>query len=173
MAEENSHQQFIHGYEESKDGLFSYLMNRLNFDRPACEDLLMEITLKAYEKFWQFDSQKGSFKAWFFGIGRNHLINHWRNAKETQSLEGAEEKGLKMPSAEIRSDLEDWERQRQIQNVLGLMSKAEQEIVMLHYLSELSHKEISSATGKSEGAIRTSLSRALKKFKSIYGKLYG
>lgn len=165
MAENKVHKLFIAHYQDNKDKVFTYLMYRLNFDRETCEDLLMDIVLKAYEKFHQFDPKKGSFKNWVFGIAHNHLMNHWRDSKEELPIENAEEVAYAPAPDELPSPA--------IHEILNLLSETEREIITLRYLNDLSYEEIAAITGKSQGSARTSLSRALDQFKTFYNKIYG
>ena len=61
---------------------------------------------------------------------------------------------------------------KKIQHILSLMKEDEREVITLRYLEELSYKEIAQIIGKEEGAIRTSLSRALDRFSDLYKKIY-
>lgn len=165
MAENKDHELFIANYQDNKDKVFTYLMYRLNFDRETCEDLLMDIVLKAYENFHQFNPKKGSFKNWIFGIAHNHLVNHWRDRKEELPIENAEDVAYEQPSEELPSPA--------IHKIMSLLSETEREIIALRYLNDLSYEEIAEITGKSQGSARTSLSRALDQFKTFYNKIYG
>lgn len=165
MAENKDHELFIAHYQDSKDKVFTYLMYRLSFNRETCEDLLMDIVLKAYENFHQFDSKKGSFKNWLFGIAHNHLVNHWRDHKEELSIEHAEDIACESFPDELPSPA--------IHKILNLLSETEREIITLRYLNDMSYEEIAIIINKSQGSARTSLSRALDQFKTFYNKIYG
>ncbi len=165
MAENKDHELFIAHYQNTKDKVFTYLMYRLSFDHATCEDLLMDIVLKAYENFHQFDQKRGSFKNWLFGIAHNHLVNHWRDRKEEVPLEYVDE----IVSEPAACELPD----QTIHKILSLLTETEREVITLRYLNDLSYEEIAEITDKNEGAIRTSLSRATDQFKTFYNKLYG
>ncbi len=168
----SAHEKFTAYYHEYKDKIFNYLMYRLNHDRDICEELLMDIILKAYEKFADFDSEKGSFKTWIFTIAHNHLINHWRDRKNISSLDELEESGLQLATVDIKDDASGHFDKKVITTILEKLNASNREIISLRYLSELSYKEIADVTGKNEGAIRTGLSRALDQFKNMYQKFY-
>lgn len=173
MKKGGDHLQFIHFYEECKNPLFAYLMHRLNFNKTVAEDILMDIVLKAYEKFAQFDSEKGSFKNWIFGIAHNHLINFWRDRKDLSSLEALEELGI-MPALTQpdQHELEQSLDHEHIQTILLKLSCQERSILTLRFLDELEIVEIASALKKKKAAIRTQLCRALKHFGLFYQKFY-
>lgn len=164
MAKNKVHELFLVHYRDTKDKVFTYLMYRLRFDRATCEDLLMDIVLKAYENFDRFDPEKGSFKSWIFRIAHNHLVNYWRDHKEELPLEQAENVADESVPSELPSSA--------IHKVLSLLTDTEREIITLRYLNDLNFEEIADITGKNQGAIRTGLSRALGQFKTLYTKLY-
>lgn len=171
MQKEND--PFLAHYQEYKDRLFNYLMYRLQFDRAQAEDLLMDIILKAYKNFASFDPAKGSFKTWIFTLAHNHLVNFWRDrgSRAADSLEALEEKGI-TPSVEPEDLVSGQIEGEKVRHVLSLMPEGEREVVVLRYLEDLDYPEIARILDKKEGAIRTSLSRALGRFETIYKKLY-
>lgn len=164
MGRNKKHELFIAFYHENKDKIFTYLMYRLRFDRATCEDLLMDIVLKAYENFENFDPKKGSFKSWIFRIAHNHLINYWRDHKEELPIEQAEEIAVEPTPDNPFSSA--------IHKILNLLTDTERQIITLRYLNDLSFEEIADVTGKGQGAVRTSLSRALSQFRTLYNKFY-
>lgn len=173
MGHDDHHQAFLIYYEQTKHELFTYLMYRLNFDKMLSEDLLMDVVLKAYTHFAQYDPTQGSFKSWIFSIARNHLANHWRRRQETVSLEKLEEEGFSpavSPTGE--RELETQMNHQSVTRALHLLKDSERELIALRYLHELLPQEISELLQKPEGAVRTALSRALQQFKTIYQKLY-
>lgn len=169
---QSQHNRFIAHYHEHKDKLFNYLMARLNFDRQQSEDLLMDVVLKAYEKFHTFDPEKGAFQTWIFTLAHNHLVNFWRSNKKLVSLDELDEKGIYPATAKSCEQVSRQLETQKIHHILSLMKEGEREIITLRYLQDLDYAEIAQITGKKEGAIRTGLSRALSRFTELYHKIY-
>jgi len=166
---------FVGYYKETKDKVFNYLMYRLNFDRVLAEDLFMDVVLKAYRHFGDFNPQKGSFKTWIFALAHNHLVNYWRDRRRSEglSLDQLEEQGQSVAvtdsmEAEVSQSIEN----EKVGRILSMMGEGEREVIVLRYLEGLDYAEISQITSKKEGAIRTGLSRALDRFGSLYKKIY-
>ncbi len=164
-----THDSFINHYQNNKDKLFNYLMYRLNFDKELAEDILMDIVLKAYENYKQFNSGKGSFKNWIFTIAHNHLVNHWRDNKNNLPLK---ENINDSASENINGKIDKKMELEKVKKILSLMDKKESEIIVLKYINEFTTKEIAETLKKKENAVRTGLSRAIKQFKSLYNKIY-
>ena len=173
MRNNYGHGEFLEFYEEIKQQLFTFLNYRLNFNRVIAEDLMMDVVVKAYENFEKYNPDKGSFKNWIFTIANNHLKNHWRSLKkEMLSLDALEEKGI---FSSVEADLKKAHNEMdhsKVYLVLEGLSDNEREIIIMHYINDLSYVEIAEITKKREGAIRTQLSRALKRFKKKYEILY-
>lgn len=170
----DSHDNFLALYEAEKDKLLTFFMYRVNFDRAQAEDLLMDATVKAFEKFHTFDSTKGKFKSWIFTIAANHLKNHYRatSGKATASLEDLMEEGFEPAFVDADDNAAIAINSENIQEVLSHLSDAEREIISLKYLQDFSNQEIAEMTERNEGAVRTQLSRAMTRFKTIFLKLY-
>ncbi|MFC1656308.1 RNA polymerase sigma factor, partial [Patescibacteria group bacterium] len=122
---QDDHDLFIEFYEKYKNKLFSYLMYRLNFNRELSEDLLMDVVLKAYEKFGSYNQKKGSFKNWIFTIAHNHLLNHWRdqNKKKTVDIEAVQFNEKIIVKEKIEENVERRIEMDHIQEVLAVMNE--------------------------------------------------
>lgn len=167
MREDEDHDLFIGFYEQYKDKVFTYLMYRLNFNRVVAEDLLMDIFLKAYEKFKLYDVNRGSFKNWIFTIAHNRLVNHWRDSDKVNPLDGSTTQ-----SADRLEDLTDKKMElKGIRRILTMMDKSNGELLSLRYVHDFSVGEMAEILKKREEAVRTALSRAVKQFKELYEKI--
>ncbi len=170
----NDHDLFIEFYEKYKNKLLNYLMYRLNFNKELSEDLLMDIVLKAYEKFNSFNQKKGSFKNWIFTIAHNHLLNHWRdqNKKKTVDIEAVQLNEKLAVQSGVEEKVDKSIEMDQIQEVLVKMNQKTSELLILKYINDFNNKEIAKILKKREGAVRTGLTRAVRQFKELYKKLY-
>ena len=167
-------EQFVGYYGQVKNQVFNYLMYRLKFDRAVAEDLFMDVILKAYRHFGDFNPKKGSFKTWIFTLAHNHLVNFWRdNSKNvTESLEELDEKGHPAAITHHKSSIDGQLEGQKVRHVLSLMNESDRELISFRYFEELEYPEISAVLDKKEGAIRTGLSRALDRFGTMYKKMY-
>ncbi|MBU1446329.1 sigma-70 family RNA polymerase sigma factor [Patescibacteria group bacterium] len=170
----NNRDVFIDFYNQYKNKILTYLMYRLNFDRDLSEDLLMDIVLKAYEKFDTFNPKNGSFKNWVFRIAHNHLLNYWRDNKNRKTLSIDDLHDSEELSVDTKSEdvLEKRINMENMQKCFSIMSGTDAEILSLKYIHDFDNKEIAKILKKREGAVRTGLSRAVKNFKELYNKSY-
>lgn len=143
--------------------VYRYVFFRVDRDRDLAEDLVSEIFLKALEKFETFDSE-GSFIAWVFGITKNHLVDYFRKAKQTVSLDEIENiVPSKLKTGEETDKNMDMGHLRAAMKTL---SEEKKELIELRYLSEYSFKEIAQIVEKDETAVRVMVHRTLKELKS-------
>lgn len=151
-------------YTEFKDKIYSYFSYRLNFNTHLAEDLTQEAFLKAFKNYDSFDSEK-PFAPWIYRIAHNLLVNHYRDKKQEVELSEASDKGIDpLKKVEVDYDAE------KLLEEMNKLNDGARELLMLRYVSELSHKEIAEILNKEEGAVRTGVSRALKSLKKIVGQ---
>lgn len=165
---QNDHDLFIEYYEQNKNKVLTYLMYRLNFNREISEDLLMDIVLKAYEKFNSFNDKKGSFKNWIFTIAHNRLVNYWRDEKKRKT-EAADKVFM---DEDVRESTERKIEKKMIGKIFSMMDEKNTELLTLKYINDFDNNEIAVITKKNEGAVRTALTRAMSQFKELYEKFY-
>lgn len=155
---------YINHYDKNKDKIFSYFYYNLK-DSSLAEDLTSETFLKWYEKFDRYDSNY-EFSTWIFTIARNNLIDYYRKTKQDISLDENEE----LSNSELISYEENFSKKidieiqmKDIYMALSQIPVEQKEIILMKYLSELSTKEISDLSWKTEANIRKIISRWLKK----------
>src|ERR1700722_12006351 len=86
-------------YGEHVDRVYRFVFFRSGQNRALAEDLTGEIFLKALEHFDSYNPAL-SKTAWIRTIARNHLINFWRDRKQTIPLEAEE------PEADANADVD-------------------------------------------------------------------
>ncbi len=144
--------------------IFSFFMVRTSH-RETAEDLTQEVFLKLINKIDTFDNALGNFAAWFWQIARNVLIDHYREKKSfpTIDLDAAGAKYLPERSRSIQENIIAKNEIEKMLKVVKNFSEEEQEIFSLKFLSDLSYKEISRITNKSEGNLRVIIHRITQK----------
>ncbi|MGE5425676.1 MAG: RNA polymerase sigma factor [Bacillota bacterium] len=158
---------FLTHYNQFKDKIFNYFLYRTGFDRALAEDLTSEVFMKALKAYDGFDRNK-PFQPWIFTIAHNHLINHYSQAaKATFPLDEFEDL---MPEednheVEIRYEVE------QVMKAMESMSFSDQEVLKLKFIEQLDNQEITEILDKDEGAVRTQISRCLKRLRRILGDM--
>ncbi len=133
-------------------------------DPHAAEDITEAVFLKALASLPRFrdqgQGQESTFKTWLYAITRNTIANERR--RERRHREDPIELALDLratddpaASAELRL-----ETRRALEAVMELRPDRRQAVV-LRFVNELSAREIGEIMGRSEGAVRVLIHRAL------------
>lgn len=160
-------------YRGSRDDVFGYLAGVLR-DRHAAE----EVTAQAFERAWrrrrQLDPDKGTPRAWLFGIARNAALDELRrrsrlaslDAERAEQAEGAEAAWM---AAGGRSDggdpAEPAMNRADLQRALRSLDGRERDLVALKFFAGLSNGEIARVIGVSESNAGTKLHRTIQKLR--------
>ncbi len=145
--------------------------------RMDAEDLTQDVFLKAFKNIGGLTSPE-VFRSWLYRIAVNRVRDHYRR-KQFKSLFGlvstdddnfyeSEEMAV-APEAEgglARRDF--W---RQVERMLGKLSRMEREVFTLRFLDQLSINEISTTLKRNESTVKTHLYRALNKVKTMAADL--
>ncbi len=156
--------EFEKNYQEYLNSIFRFAYIKTNSQFEA-----EEITSDVFAKYWQELTKGKDIKnprAFLYQCARNTVIDFYRKRgrsnvvssevvsepiDENQNLEGHAQTALNMG---------------QIINVLSSLKDEYQTIVVWYYLDELSIPEIARNLHKSEGAVRTTLSRAMEQVRA-------
>lgn len=161
-------------YRESRDDLFAYVAALLR-DRSAAE----EVTAQAFERAWrrkrQLDPDRGSPRAWLFGIARNAALDELRRRSrmgalpaDTPSSPAAVASGAPGPEAGGGDPAKIAVERTALRQALETLDGRDRELVALKYFAGLSNSEIASVTGISESNAGTRLHRALEKLRRSF-----
>lgn len=133
-------------------------------DPHAAEDITEGVFLKALAALPRFreegEGEDSTFKVWLYAIARNAIANERR--RERRNPQDPLELALGVPApddpaaaAETRLEAE-----RALEAVMELPADRRQAVI-LRFVNELSAREIGEIMGKSEGAVRVLIHRAL------------
>lgn len=147
-------------------------------DRTDAEDLVQETYAKALKNFSSFQ-QGTNFRAWIFRILRNTFRNSRAGlaVTRTSSLEDEEHQGeaaLGATQETPETILLQQTNQAMIQEAIGQLPLAFQEVVLLCDVEEMSYQEIAEALGIPIGTVMSRLARARKALReALRGKVAG
>jgi len=156
--------QFSRIYDEYIEKIYRFVYLKVS-SKETAED----ITSRVFLSGWQAYSSKeiNNPRAFLYQIARNTIADHYRGAdkEKTVPIDDAPhiaEKGKSIhESAALSADIEIIKTA-----ILGL-KKDYQDILLWHYLEDMSVKEIAEIMEKPEGTVRVMLHRGLKSLKSV------
>jgi RNA polymerase sigma factor (sigma-70 family) len=157
-------------YRESRDDVYAYLSGLLR-DRSAAE----EVTSQAFERAWrrrrQLDPDRGSPRAWLFGIARNAGLDELRRRSRLASGPGSPSgfgDPIDSPSGEpdpLADPASAAVNRVTLRDALKSLGGRERELVALKYFAGLSNAEIAAVIGTSESNAGTRLHRVIQKLR--------
>ena len=150
---------YIHTYQQVYGFLLSILQSR-----EEAEDVLQETYIKIREHASGYKDKEKPM-AWIFRIARNLAYMKLRNKKKffISSIDDVE------IAAEF-SDVSNTEDRIVLENAFRVLNLEERQIVILHAVSGLKHKEISSIVKKPLSTVLSKYNRAIKKLeKAVEG----
>ena len=165
----NPKKKFSKIYDRYVEKIYRFVFLKVNSQETA-EDLTSKVFLKGWEAFKKTEN-KGENKidnpqAFLYQIARNLVVDHYREKGRTRIVsteftpQMADPRTNLEETAKTSSDLEIVKQA--MQNLKGDY----QEVIIWHYLDDLSISEIAKVLNKQEGAVRVMLHRALKALKN-------
>ncbi len=152
---------FTELFQGSFDDLFAYVASLLK-NNAAAEEVTAQVFERAYSKRRRYRPQRGSARAWLFGIARNAALVELRKQKKRATLADEpvddREKSLH-DHAEVEMD-----RQIVRSALKGIPAK-ERELITLKFGCGLSNGEIANVIDKSESNVGTVLYRTMQKLR--------
>lgn len=130
------------------------------------EDVAQESFLMAYRSLASYRGE-GALGGWLMRIATRQAFRRLGQRRETSELPAeipAAHRGVD-PVAQVLSG----ERQRTVRLAVAALGEPYREVVALRFFGELSLDEISAATGRPLGTVKTHLRRGLERLRPILG----
>ncbi|MFN8591048.1 MAG: sigma-70 family RNA polymerase sigma factor [Thermomicrobiales bacterium] len=148
-------------YDRYVDDIYGYCALRLG-SREAAEDATSLIFAKALGSLARLRGP--SFRAWLFGIAHHVVMDVYRSARPTLSLDAALH--LDDPAASLELAALDDESTQILVAALASLSPDQRQVIELR-LAGLTTAEISTALARSPGAISVAHHRAVRRLRTL------
>lgn len=140
---------------------------RLLGDASLAEELVQDVFLRVWRRAETFEPSKGSFSTWLYGISRNRAFDLHRRQKVRPVSSGPDalerEPEASTPDLDPQARVDGWDLARS----LSLLPAQHREILTMAYYRGLTQTEISSHTGLPLGTVKTRVTAALKRLRSV------
>jgi len=161
----NRAEAFVILYRRHLHRVYSYLLSRVGNTQDA-QDLTSQTFIAALQNIKTFPPDY-VFTAWLIGIARHKAMDHFRRHNPVAPLDFAQALGDRSyPLDEI---VQDRLRLQEITAALEKINPDRAETIRLRFFGELKLHEIAALMGKSEGATKMLLSRALDDLRNLIG----
>ena len=160
-------------YENFFLRIYNYARYRCQNDQEA-EDLTSCIFEKLYKKFDTYNPGKASLEVWVFVIARSVTVDffRWKKFRSLLPFTTMQEETLTAPHDNPADHLEQSNAEKQLQEILQILSAQEREILNLHYYQHLKQAEIATIMNLTQSNVGVILHRAVKKIKMKFGNVY-
>lgn len=131
--------------------------------RDEAEDLAQEVFFRVYRHLGTFRAETGSFQNWVVRVGRNLMIDYFRQSRRFQQYGGSRE----LETLKLRDEqgpapdraVECSETSEILMEGLRGLSPELKEAVVLRYLEGMSYQEIADCLRVPEGTIKSRINR--------------
>ncbi len=155
-----------------KNPLYQYILSLVK-DESTAEDLFQDVFISFFKHARSYRAQ-GKFKAWLFLTARNKVINHWRDHKQTASLDQTDEDGnaflqeiLPDQAPSALDELSFREFETSVARAIDQLPPRQREMIYLRQF--MSFQEIAETVGRPLGTVLADCHRAVKKIRQILG----
>lgn len=143
-------------YTRYERRLFGYI-RRMIGDRDQAEDLLQDVLLTVIRDR-SYDPSKGRFSAWLFTVARNRCLQQRRRTEVRERAGG-------LPSEPAADPEQRVARTQQVRSAMAGLTDAQQQLLLLKQVGELTYRELADIHGVAEGTIKSRLHAATQAFR--------
>lgn len=128
-------------YIEFKDKVARYVRGKIGNEHDS-EDVVSDVFVKVFNGLSDFDENKASLSTWIYTITRNAVIDYFRASKRLCEL--PEEL---CSEDDTEQNIINTEMLERLADALERLSERERDIIILHYYSGRTLKDIAEAMG--------------------------
>ncbi len=128
----------------------AYYFQRLNHGRQGTDDLIQEVWIKVIRKIRTLKDPQ-AFVAWLYRIARNELFTRTRQRKQVAPMPDEPMVTDALPGDRLLLE----ENVEQVHAALDRLKPHHQEILILHFMEQMSHAQIATVLKCSENTVRS------------------
>jgi RNA polymerase sigma-70 factor (ECF subfamily) len=162
--EDQRHRAFRLLVERHQRPLYAFLRRMLT-EHEAAQDVLQNTFLKAWNGIAGFrgDSALGS---WLHRIAHNEAISHIRRERKGRTIDAVEAAEAMPGGMDHGEHITGEDIQQRLQHAVMRLPDKQRAVFVMRYFQEMPYAEMSTITGTSEGALKSSYHIAVKKIES-------
>ena len=141
--------------------MYAYVAGMVR-DRLAAEEVTSAAFERALRRRSSYRSDRGTPRAWLFGIARNAAYDELRRRGRTEPVADIEER--RPPTGDSTADVAI--RRAALASALARLGREERELVALKFEAGLANADIGTVLGISETNVGTRLSRVVAKLRT-------
>jgi RNA polymerase sigma-70 factor (ECF subfamily) len=155
-------QAFGEIYDMYLSRVYAFCLSRIG-NREEAEDLTAQTFERALSALDRYESRGAPMSSWFFRIAGNLIVDRGRRTAKVVNL--GEDAAPEQASHDVEDNpeqvVERWERAALLRDHIASLPSDQQEAVRLRYWEGYSTADLAQHLGRSEGAVKQLLHRAL------------
>ncbi len=148
-------------YRNARDDIYAYVATLLR-DRSAAEDVTAAAFERAYRRQNSFDPERGTGRAWMFGIARHAALDELRRRKRQASMPVDPVDESTVGDQDFATTVID---RAALRAALGTLQVRDRELIALRFHAGLDTAEVAGVLGISATNAGTQLHRAMTKLR--------
>lgn len=128
-----------------------------------------ELTVDTFHEVWRraggYDAAEGSVIAWIMNIARSRAIDRVRFEQRKKRIDPRPDAPQEMPEDSPPEIIELKEQDRQLHNVLGVLTPEEQQVIKLAFFGENTYAEVAERLSLPLGTVKTRIRSGLTKLR--------
>jgi RNA polymerase sigma-70 factor (ECF subfamily) len=173
QGDENALEELVRRYLKP---IYSYVFRMIGFGQ-SVDDLTQDVFIKVWKNINSFDEEK-IFSKWIFAIAHNTIIDHYRK-KKNYNFSDLESGDNDIPFEEGIVDVEPLqdelfmrsEELERLEKCLDKLTPMYREIVVLHYMNEMTFDEIAKLLSRSLNTVKSQHRRAVARIRQMCTKI--
>ena len=151
-------------YDHFFPSVYRYAAFRLA--KEVAEDVTADVFIKAWEKLHTYKMKKGvPFGAWLFRIARHSVIDSYRTHHRLEEVPESLPDTDHLNQTQTRMERNDL--LLTVRQAMDQLPSRYREVLLLSFVSELSHSDIARVLHMTEGGVRILKLRALRKLETL------
>ncbi|MTD45776.1 sigma-70 family RNA polymerase sigma factor [Conexibacter sp. W3-3-2] len=152
-------------YRQTVDDVYAYVVSLLR-DRSASEDVTAAVYERAYRRRSSYRPDRGSERAWLFGIARNAALDELRRRSRTAALVvEPDDPDAAAAFDAAHEETEAADRRATVRAAVARLEARDRELIALKFHAGLTNVEIAGVLGISEANAGTRIHRAVTKLR--------
>lgn len=152
-------------YDHYQPMIYRFVLIKVG-QREEAEDLTHQVFLSAWQNIPKYKDMGFPFSSWLYKIARNAVVDFYRSARETASLEQVDPEVFAVPAA-AHVGLDQIFEIEKVRDAIAKLEPSYQDVIVMRFIEDLPIKEVAAVLEKSEGAVKLMQHRAMKKLKEI------
>lgn len=160
---DNLREQFSKIYDQYIDKIYRFVYIKVN-SQPVAEDITSKVFMNGWQSY-QTGQDIKNVGAFLYQIARNSVIDYYRQNDKAKLVspdmvaEAIDPQVDVHEKAVFNADIE------AIKTAIGSLKKDYQDVLIFHYLEDMSTEQIADIMGKPAGTVRVMIHRGLKALK--------